>query len=131
MQQHSCKCFVHRHTLDPRRGVKRSNHLFFLKVVIVAYQIKAKDTCSNMVANVLSTDTPSTPGMESKGQTISFSESSHCCISNKRELSTEHHESKYAVLTHTLDPWGGVERSIFFFFSENGLVAYQIKVKEV
>ena len=29
----------------------------------VAYQIKANDTCSNMVANVLLTDTPSTPGV--------------------------------------------------------------------
>ena len=30
-----------------------------------------------MVANILPTDTPSTQGMGSKGQTISFSESSH------------------------------------------------------
>ena len=43
----------------------------------VAYQIKAEDTCSNMVANILPTDTPSTQGVGSKGQTISFSESSH------------------------------------------------------
>ena len=46
------------------------------------------------------------------------------------ELSTEHHESKYAVITHTNNPWGGVKRSIFFF-SKSGHVAYQIKVEEV
>ena len=34
-----------------------------------------------------------------------------------------------AVLTHTLDPWGGVKRSNFF--SESGHVAYQFKVIEV
>ena len=32
---------------------------------------------SNMVANILPTDTPSTQGVGSKGQTLSFSESSH------------------------------------------------------
>ena len=46
------------------------------------------------------------------------------------ELSTEHNERKYAVITHTNDPWGGVKRS-FFFFSKNGHVAYQIKVEGV
>ena len=45
-------------------------------------------------------------------------------------MSTEHHESKYAVITHTKDPWGGVKRS-FFFFSKSDHVAYQIKVEEV
>ena len=43
---------------------------------------------------------------------------------------TKHHESKYAVITHTLDLWGGVKRSLFFF-SKSGHVAYQIKVEEV
>ena len=43
----------------------------------VAFQIKADEACSNMVANILPTDTPSTQEVESKGQTISFSESSH------------------------------------------------------
>ena len=45
------------------------------------------------------------------------------------ELSIEHHESKYSVLTHTLDSWCGVKR-LLFFFSEIGNVTYQIKVKE-
>ena len=35
----------------------------------VAYQIKAGDAGSNMVANTLATDTPATPGVGSKGQT--------------------------------------------------------------
>ena len=43
----------------------------------VAYQIKADDAGSNMVANILPIDTPATQGVGSKGQTISFSESSH------------------------------------------------------
>ena len=38
----------------------------------VAYQIKADDAGSNMVANILPKDTPSTQGVGSKGQTISF-----------------------------------------------------------
>ena len=43
----------------------------------VAYQIKADDAGSNMVANILPTDTPLSQGVGSKGQTIFFSESSH------------------------------------------------------
>ena len=43
----------------------------------VAYQIKADNFCSNMVANSLPTDTPTTQGVGSKGQTIYFCESSH------------------------------------------------------
>ena len=51
--------------------------LFFSEYGHVAYQIKADNTGSNMVANILPTDTPSTQRVGSKGQTISFSESSH------------------------------------------------------
>ena len=50
---------------------------FFLEYGHVAYQIKANGACSNMAANILPTDTPSTPGVGSKGQTVSYSESSH------------------------------------------------------
>ena len=38
---------------------------------------KAEDAGSNMVANILPTDTPLTQVVGSKGQTIYFSESSH------------------------------------------------------
>ena len=72
----------------------------------VAYQIKAYDAGSNMVANILPTDTPLTQGAGSKGQTISFSESSHVAYQINWESSTEHHECKYAVITHTNDPRG-------------------------
>ena len=38
-----------------------------------------------MVANILPTDTPSTQGMGSKGQTLSFSESSHVAYQIKAD----------------------------------------------
>ena len=38
----------------------------------VAYQIQANDACSNMVANILPTATPSTFVVGSKGQPIFF-----------------------------------------------------------
>ena len=50
---------------------------FFSEYGLVAYKIKADDACNTMVANILLTDTPSTQGVGSKGQTIYFSESSH------------------------------------------------------
>ena len=52
--------------------------IYFSESSHVAYQIKADDAGSNMVANILPTDTPlMTQGVGSKGQTISFTESSH------------------------------------------------------
>ena len=51
--------------------------IYFSESCHVAYQIKADDTCSNMVGNILPTDTSLTQGVGSKGQTISFTESSH------------------------------------------------------
>ena len=47
--------------------------------------LKADDDGSNMVANILPTDTPSTQGVGSKGQTISFSESSHVAYQIKAD----------------------------------------------
>ena len=88
--------------------------IYFSESSLVTYQIKANDAGSNMVANILPTDTPSTQGVGSKSQTISFSESSH--VAYQRELSTEHHESKYAVITHYNDPWGGVKGVFFLLF---------------
>ena len=90
--------------------------IYFSESSHVAYQIKADDAGSNMVANILPTDTPLTQGVGSKGQTVSFTESSHVAYQIKGELSTEHHESKYAVITHTNNPWGGVKRSFFVLF---------------
>ena len=45
---------------------------FFSEYGHVAYQIKAGNVCSNMVAKFLPTATPLTQGMGSKGQTIYF-----------------------------------------------------------
>ena len=81
-----------------------------------------------MVANILLTDTPSTQGVGSKVKLYVFPESSHVAYQIKRQLSTEHHESKYAVITHTNDPWVG-SKGHFVFFSISGHVAYQIKVE--
>ena len=63
--------------LDGLKGWGLRSKLNISEYVHVAYQIKADDAGSNMVANILPTDTPSTQGVGSKGQTISFSESSH------------------------------------------------------
>ena len=82
--------------------------IYFSESSHVAYQIKADDAGSNMVANILPTDTPLTQGMGSKGQTISFTESSHVAYQIKG--------NKYAVITHTNNPWGGVKRSFFVLF---------------
>ena len=66
--------------LSPLSGLRRwdgGENETFSEYGHVAYQIRADDAGSNMVANILSTDTPSTQGVGSKGQTISFSESCH------------------------------------------------------
>ena len=60
-QQHDSKYFAHRHTLDPGVGSKGQT-LSFSESSHVAYQIKAYDAGSNIVANILPTDTPLTPG---------------------------------------------------------------------
>ena len=47
-------------------GGGRSQNLTFSEYSHVAYQIKADNVGSNMVANILPTDTPSTQGVGSK-----------------------------------------------------------------
>ena len=58
------------------RGWGRGQNSTFSEYGNVAYQIKADDACSNILANILPTDTFSTQGVGSKGhhfsQTISF-----------------------------------------------------------
>ena len=66
-------------------GVGPRPKLNFSEYGHVTYQIKADDAGSNMVANILPTDTPSTPGLGSKGQTIYFSESSHVAYQIKAD----------------------------------------------
>ena len=60
-------------------------NLTFSEYGHVAYQIKADNAGSNMVANILPTDTPWTQGVGSKGQTIYFSESSHVAYQIKAD----------------------------------------------
>ena len=43
-------------------------------------------------------------------------------------MSTEHDESKYAAITHSLE-WG--QKVLYFFFSESGHDANQTKVEEL
>ena len=81
----------------------------------VAYQIKADDTGSNMVANILPTDTPSTQGVGSKGQTIYFSESSHVAYQIKADDAGSNMVANI-LPTDTLDPRGGVKRSNYIFY---------------
>ena len=56
-------------------GTKTKIRLF-LEYGHVAYQIKVYNACSNMVATILPTDTPSTPGVGQKVKPY-FSKSSH------------------------------------------------------
>ena len=53
-------------------GGGRGQNYFISEYGHVAYQIKADNAGNNMVANILPTDTPSTQGVGSKGQTIYF-----------------------------------------------------------
>ena len=66
----SLKAWVRSPWVHLRDGAEAKNKLS--EYGHVSYQIKAYDACSNMVANVLPTDTPWTPGMGSKGQIIFF-----------------------------------------------------------
>ena len=70
------KAWVQSPGVDLRGGAEDKIKLFS-ECGHVAYPIKANDACSNVVAYILPTDTPSTVGMGSKGQTVYFPESSH------------------------------------------------------
>ena len=66
---------------DPGDGVNRSKLNFFSEHGDVAYQIKENHECSNMVANILSTDhpTPDPPPPDPVGgvKRSFFSENGH------------------------------------------------------
>ena len=70
--------------MDLGGGAEAKTKLFS-EYGLVAYQIKADDAGSNMVANILLTDTPSTQEVGSKVQTTYFSESSHVAYQIKVE----------------------------------------------
>ena len=72
-QDFSLKTWVQFPGVDLVSGAKAKIKLFRNMVAgNVAYQIKADNSCCNMVANILPTDTPSTLELWSKGQTIFF-----------------------------------------------------------
>ena len=61
----------------PRGWGQKGQTIYFSESSHVAYQTKADDAGSSMVANFLPTDKPLTQGLGSKGQTIYFTECSH------------------------------------------------------
>ena len=79
-----------------------------------------------MVANVLPTDTPSTEGVGSKGQTIFFSESSHVVYQIKGNWAQSTMKANTLSL-HTPMTLGGVKRSFYFYFLK--VVMLHIKLK--
>ena len=54
----------------------RPKFLTFSEYCHIVYQIKGNEVYNNMLANVIPSHSPSTPGVESKGQSMFFSESS-------------------------------------------------------
>ena len=82
-----------------------------------------------MVANILPTDTPLTQGVGSKGQTISFSESSHVAYQIKGNSAQSTMNTNMLSLHTPMTPRLGSKGH--FFSSKSGHVAYQIKVEEV
>ena len=92
----------------------------------VAYQIKADDVGNNMVANILPTDTPSTQGVGSKGQTIYFSESSHVAYQIKAD-DTGSNMVANILPTDTPSTQGVGSKGQTISFSESSHVAYQSK----
>ena len=94
------------------RGWGRGQNKVFSEYGHVAYQIKADDAGNIMVANFLPTDTSSTQGVGSKGQTLSFSESSH--VAYKKIKADDAGSNMVANILPTS-------------FSESSHVAYQIK----
>ena len=78
-----------------------------------------------MVANILPTDTPSTQGVGSKGQTIYFSESSHVAYKIKADDAGSNMVANILPTDTPLTQWGSKGQTISF--TESSHIAYQIK----
>ena len=79
-----------------------------------------------MVAYILPTDTPSTQGMGSKGQTIYFSESSHVAYQIKADGTGSNMVAN--ILPTDIPSTQGVgSKGQTISFSESSHVVYQIK----
>ena len=79
-----------------------------------------------MVANILPTDTPSTQGVESKGQTIYFSEICHVVYQIKAEGAGSNMVANI-LSTDTPSTQGVGSKGQTISFTESSHVAYQIK----
>ena len=79
-----------------------------------------------MVANILPTDTPSTQGVGSKGQTIYFSESCHVAYQIKAGDAGSNMVANI-LPTDTPSTQGMGSKGQTISFSESSHVAYQIK----
>ena len=79
-----------------------------------------------MVANILPKDTPLTQGIGSKGQTLSFSESSHVAYQIKAD-DTGSNMVANILLTDTPSTQVVGSKGQTMSFSESSHVAYQIK----
>ena len=112
--------------LDGLRGWGRGQFFSEYGHVAYMYQIKADDAGSNMVANSLPTDTPSTQGVGSKGQTISFSESSHVAYQIRVDDAASNMVANI-LPTDTPSAQGVGSKGQTISFSESCHVAYQIK----
>ena len=85
----------------------------------VAYQIKQNHECSNMVANILPTDTP-TLGMGSVGKNSTFSEHGHVAYQIEGNQEMKQHGSKYYVRKPPYRPQGMGSVGQNSTFSEHG-----------
>ena len=90
------------------RGWGRGQKYTFSEYGHVAYQIKADDASSNMVANILPTDT-----LDPGGGVKLYIFLKVVMLHIKSKLTTL---AANILPTHTLDPGGGVKRSNYIFF---------------
>ena len=108
------------------RGWGLGQNYFFSEYGHVAYQIKADNAGSNMVANILPTDTPSTQGWGQKVKLYLFSESSHIAYQIKADDAGSNMVATI-LPTYTPSTQGVGSKGQTISFSESSHVAYQIK----
>ena len=103
--------------------------IFISEYSHVAYQIKADDAGSNMVANILPTDTPLTQWQGSKGQAIYFSESSHVSYKIKADDAGSNMVANILPKDTPLTQGVGSKFKLYFFFLK--LVMLHINLKGI
>ena len=81
-----------------------------------------------MVANILPTDTPSTQGVGFKGQTISFSESSHVAYQIKADDAGSNMMQIFCPQTHPRPRGWGQKVKLYLFLK---VVMLHIKLKGI